>query len=300
MYVHDSCPAPPGRCSVAMSGQTMPPKSLPPGNDHPAQQPHTGSWPRPCQSGPLGAGKARGIRARTPSPAPGGTSARNQHNASRRHRDSCPMTAGRPQLEHDGGGCYGQHRRLEPLKDHNCGMAPVAHHAAFRWQPDRARRYMPCSRSSASWQESSLPAAAWSGETSSIPVQLIGPPTPAIKWILNVRRVPDEKPPYACGGSRDAISGAPMSPGHGAVHPRAALRTVGAELRKRTVPAGNSQAGVQSGAPSCYNYSPRSLSDYELDHYAKRIRAVLIQLAGGEWVRMRGSCHRPQGRQGRP
>ena len=36
----------------------------------------------------------------------------------------------------------------------------------------------------------------------------------------------------------DAISGAPMSPGHGTVPPRA-LRTVGAELRKRTVPAGN-------------------------------------------------------------
>ena len=55
-----------------------------------------------------------------------------------------------------------------------------------------------------------------------------------------------KEPPYACGSRSDAISGAPMSPDRGTVHP-AAVRTVRAELRKRTVAAGNRPAGVQSG-----------------------------------------------------
>jgi hypothetical protein len=45
--------------------------------------------------------------------------------------------------------------------------------------------------------------------------------------------------PMLVAARSDAISGAPMSPGHGTVPPPGALRTVGAELRKRTVPAGN-------------------------------------------------------------
>ena len=52
---------------------------------------------------------------------------------------------------------------------------------------------------------------------------------------------------HACGSRSDAISGSPMSPSHGTVHPPAALRTVGAELRKTTVPAGNRQAGARLG-----------------------------------------------------
>jgi len=87
------------------------------------------------------------------------------------HRYSCPLTAGHPQPDHDGGRRYRQRRRLEPLMDHNRGMARMAHHAAFRWQPDRARRCTLRSRSSARWQKSPLPATAWSGETSSIPAQ---------------------------------------------------------------------------------------------------------------------------------
>jgi len=103
------------------------------------------------------------------------------------HRYSCPMTAGHPQPDHDGGRRDGHRRRLELLKDHNCGMAPVAHHAAFRRQPDRARRYTPCPRLSARWRESPRPAPAWPGETSSIPVQPIGPRIPAIERIPNAR-----------------------------------------------------------------------------------------------------------------
>jgi hypothetical protein len=144
MSVHDLHPAPPGRSSVAMSGQAMP-KPLAAGNDRPARQPQTASRPRPCWDT-----QSRIRRDTRPKPAP----------CLPTHRYSCPMTAGHPPQDHDGGRRYAQSRRLESLNDHNCGMAPVAHHAAFRRQPDRARRYTPCARPSARWQGSPLPSTA--------------------------------------------------------------------------------------------------------------------------------------------
>ena len=165
------------------------------------------------------------------------------------HRYSCPMTVGHPQPDHDGGRRYGQHRRLEPLKDYNCGMARVAHHAAFRWQPGRARRCTLCSRSPARWQSSRSPAGwqkspllvtARSGETSSIPAEFIEPRSPAIERIIPNAGECDETPPYVCGSRSDAIT---------------------------------------TLANPC-----------DIDSTGRR-----------EWgVRMRGSYHRPLGRQGRP
>lgn len=60
--------------------------------------------------------RTQGARAGPPGPAPGGTSAATSTNASRTHRDSCPMTAGHAQPDHGGGRHYAQRRRLEPLK----------------------------------------------------------------------------------------------------------------------------------------------------------------------------------------
>ena len=134
------------------------------------------------------------------------------------HRCSCPMTAGHPQPDHDGGRRYRQRRRLEPLKDHNCGMARVAHHAAVRWQPDglgdvrcvlgrrrggKSRGYRrPCGPvKPAQFRLNSLKRAV----------------LPSSGWLL-MPGESDEKPPYACGSRSDAISGAPTSPGHGSVH----------------------------------------------------------------------------------
>ena len=216
------------------------------------------------------------------------------------HRYSCPLTAGHPQPDHDGGRRYRQRRRLEPLMDHNRGMARMAHHAAFRWQPDRARRCTLRSRSSARWQKSPLPATAWSGETSSIPAQFIEPRSPAIERIIPNAGESDETPPCVCGSRSDAIPGAPRSPGHGTLHAPAALRTVGAELRKRTVSAGNGRADVQSGhllvttirreVRQTPNWITMPANPCDIDSTGRR-----------EWgVRMRGSYHRPPGRQGRP
>jgi hypothetical protein len=175
MHVHDLYPAPPGRSSVAMPGQTMP-KSLSAGMP-PAEAARVPSGTSRRAHKGRGLGHQSRIRRDIrPQPAP----------CLPTHRYSCPMTAGHLQPDHDGGRRYGQHRRLELLKDHNCGMVPVAHHAAFRWRPDRARRCTPCPRSSARWQESPLPATAWPGETSSTPVQPIDHRSLAIKWIPNV------------------------------------------------------------------------------------------------------------------
>jgi hypothetical protein len=110
----------------------------------------------------------------------------------------------------------------------------------------------------------------------------------------------DETPPYVWGSRSGAISGAPRSPGQGTLHPAAALRTVGAELRKRTVPAGNRWADVQSGhllvttirreVRQTMNWITTLANPCDIGSTGRR-----------EWgVRMHGSCHRPPGRQGRP
>ena len=216
------------------------------------------------------------------------------------HRYSCPMTVGHPQPDHDGGRRYGQRRRLEPLKDYNCGMARVAHHAAFRWQPGRARRCTLYSRSSARWQKSPLLVTARSGETSSIPAEFIEPRSPAIERIIPNAGESDETPPYVCASRGDAISGAPRSPGHGTLHAPVALRTVGAELRKRTVSADNGRADVQSGhllvttirreVRQTTNWITKLANPCDIDSTGRR-----------EWGgRMRGSCHRQLRRQEQP
>ena len=179
-----------------------------------------------------------------PSPAAGGTSAHGQHHASRGHRYSCPMTAGHPQPDHDGGRCCRQRWRLEPLEDHNYGMAPVAPHAAFRRQPGGLGDMRPCSRSSARWQASPLPATRG-------PVKPAQFPFGALTIAVLLERIP-----------------------------------------KVTL--------VSSRSTFLFNYSPGSPSDMNWATTLSEIRAVLIQLAEGSGVRMRGSCHRPQGRQVRP
>jgi hypothetical protein len=216
------------------------------------------------------------------------------------HRCSCPMTAGHSRPDHDGGRRYRQRRRLEPLKDHNCGMARVAHHAAFRWQPDGARRCALCSRSAARWQKSPLPATAWSVKPAQFRLNSLKLAVLPSSGSFLMPGESDETPFYVYGSRSGAISGAPRSPAHGTLHPAATLRTVGAELRKRTVLAGNRQADVQSGhllvttirreVRQTMNWITTLADPCDIGTTGRR-----------EWgVRMRESCHRPPGRQGRP
>lgn len=158
-------------------------------------------------------------------PAPGHPPAVRAH-ASRTLRYSCPMTAGHRKPDHGGGRHSWRHRRLEPVNDHNLGMAFMAHLAAFKWQPNPARRCMRCSRLSARWQEWLL-RAAWSGETSTIHADSIHyrNATIALRY--------------------DAIPTVQMPRGDGAVQTPAAFTSARSCAATGTVPAGDRWAGAQ-------------------------------------------------------
>jgi hypothetical protein len=136
------------------------------------------------------------------------------------------MTAGHPKPDYGGGRYSWKHRRLEPLSDHNLGMTFMAHLAAFKWQPNRARQCTRCSRSSARWQESLL-AVASSGEKSSIHVDSI-----------NYRNT-------AVAKRRDGSPAVQMPRCHGAVQTPAIFTSARPGVAEGTVPAGDRSAGAQ-------------------------------------------------------